>query len=297
MKWRQTAAFLLLLWLPGAASAGRLGFLRLDGISGKSLATNHVGWMDIQSFEGVNLTHSSAASQPVASQLCVQKTVDTASPQLALDCAQGTVIKSGTLDLTSATNSTVEFLRLNLTNPVIGSVEQSGSTGNGPLPDEELCLASPVVSWNYKQFNPRTGLPAEYLGSIWDFSVNQGGGSTNLPVFVATGIRIASGVELDWTAIAGRNYRIYSVPDLSRPFVRLNCSVEKMPEWWLRRLVAVEIPSHFGRRGRRRHAANHLFYRALLNQITATNRGPMSYTFTPVSPALFFVVEQVPNGF
>jgi len=244
----------MLLWLPCTATAGWSGFLRLDSIQGESQDTNHVGWMDVQSVAGVNLANSSGANQPVIGQLCLQKMTDTASPQLALDCAQDTVIRSGTLDLTTATNSIVEFLRLNLNDLVIGSVEQSGSTGSDARPNEELCVVSQVISWNYTQFSPPTGLPSGYYNSSWNFSANNGSASMSQPVFTATGIRRTNGVELNWTATVGTNYRIYAVPGLSQPFVPLGL-------------------------------------------ITATNTGPMSYTFTPVSPAMFFVVEQVPTGF
>ena len=35
---------------------------------------------------------------------------------------------------------------------------------------------------------------------------------------MSTGIRSAGGIILQWVATAGRDYRIYAVPSLSKPF-------------------------------------------------------------------------------
>jgi hypothetical protein len=92
------------------------------------------------------------------------------------------------------------------------------------------------------------------VGSIWDFAHNLGSYSGSAPVFLSTGIRQTTGVELDWNGAINTKYRIYAVQDLPKPFVPIA-------------------------------------------QITASGNGPASYFVTPVAPAMFYVVEQLPAGY
>jgi len=76
-----------------------------------------------------------------------------------------------------------------------------------------------VFSWNYTQFDPTGGLARTNVSSIWDFVHNIGSSSGSAPVFLSTGIRQTTGVELDWNGASNSKYRIYAVQDLSQPFV------------------------------------------------------------------------------
>lgn len=227
MKWRNLiGAWFLVLCLPGAAlgSENWSGFLRLAGITGESQDTNHAGWMDVSTVGAGNITNSNPASLPGVpggpgqGAICFLKTVDKASPALKLDCAQGTLIPSGKLDLTGNGTSLIQFFHLDLTNVYISSISQAAAAGSEDRPQEEVCLLAQIVSWNYTQFSSARGLPGNYTGSFWDFQNNSGAGGTNNPVFMATGIRQTGGIELSWQATAGKRYCIYAVTRLDAPF-------------------------------------------------------------------------------
>jgi type VI secretion system secreted protein Hcp len=219
-------ALFFVLWLPGAAlgNGNWSGFLRLDGVTGESQDTNHTGWMDVSTVGAGNITNSNPASLPGVpggpsqGAICFLKTVDKASPSLKLDCAKGTLIPSGNLDLTGNGTSLIQFFHLDLTNVFISSVSQAGGANGENRPQEEVCLLAQVVSWKYTQFSAARGLPRNYINSFWDFQNKTGASGTNNPVFVATGIRQAGGIELRWQATAGKRYCIYAVTRLDAPF-------------------------------------------------------------------------------
>lgn len=205
------------LWLAATARGdGWQGFLRLDTITGGSTDINHPGWMDVQTY---STSISKTGAQAVSGGLNFQKLLDLASPALALACASGTNLASGTLDL-AGTNATLAMVfRLNLTNVVLSSDQIGGDSTTIPI--ETLSLNAQVFSWNYTQFNPTNGLAATNLGSLWDFTNNVGTYTVSGPVFVSTGIRKTTGVELNWNAAAGAQYRIYAAPSLMQPFVQV----------------------------------------------------------------------------
>jgi len=216
-----------------------------------------VGWLDVQTVETASLSNTSFTNLPLAGALCFQRNLDKASPGLLLDNAKGTVIASGTLDLTVTNFSQWEFFRLNLTNVIVTSVTHVGSVGSDARPLEEVCLTPQILSWNYVQNSPRSGLPVNYQSSNWNLGVNTGSSNGIVPVpeFMSWGaVRQPGGVELNWTAAAGMSYRIYAVPDFNQPFVPVM-------------------------------------------QMTASNTGPTNFMVTPTGAAMFFVVEQIPPGF
>ena len=207
---------LICLWLsPMAFGAGWQGFLRLATINGGSADPNHPGWVDVQS--ATTAAISNTGGNAVSGDLNFQKFLDLASPALALACAKGTIISSGTLDLAKTNASLAVFLKLNLTNVIVAGVSPSSTTNSAPI--EQLNLQAQILSWNYTQFNPASGLARTNISSIWDFSAINGGSSGSAPVFMTTGIRKTTGVELDWNAAANIKYRIYAVPDLTQPFL------------------------------------------------------------------------------
>jgi type VI secretion system secreted protein Hcp len=218
-------ALFVVLWLPVAAMGdGWLGFLRLDDVTGESQDTNHIGWMDVSTVGAGNITNSNPASLPGVpggpsqSAICFLKKTDKASPGLKLDCAQGTLIPSGNLDLTGTNTTLIQFFHLNLTNVFISSVSETGEANSENRPREEVCLLAQIVSWNYAQFSSASGLPRGYENSFWDFQNRTGASGANNPAFLATGIRQTGGVELSWQATAGKRYCIYAVTQLGAPF-------------------------------------------------------------------------------
>jgi type VI secretion system secreted protein Hcp len=210
---------LVCFWLlaPLAFGAGWQGFLRLATISGGSADPDHPGWMDVQTATTAQI--SNLNGKPAGGDLHFQKFLDISSPALALACAKGTAIKSGTLDLADTNASLAVFLRLNLTNVIVTSVATASTGTGGTGPVEQFSLQSQIISWNYTRFNPASGLALTNVSALWNFDSETGGATNDTPVFMTTGIRKTTGVELDWNATANGEYRIYAVPDLTRPFL------------------------------------------------------------------------------
>lgn len=205
----------------------RADFLQLDGITGSVEETNHIGWMAINSIQqGVGRSISSPTgsgsgrdtSAPSFSEFVVTKLLDSASPQLALHAAGGggDAFNSGTLDFVRVDSSLARYIRLNLTNILVSSYSLAGV---GDVPSESISLAPLIVSWNYTLYRTTNGLTKTYAFNAWDLSKNTGAIGTNSPVFVSTGIRKTTGIELRWAATTGRLYRIFAVPALTQPFL------------------------------------------------------------------------------
>jgi type VI secretion system secreted protein Hcp len=204
------------VWFPAMATAGWSGFFRLDGVSGESQDANHSGWMDVSSVgAGIIGTGTTVTESP----FYFEKKLDSASPRLALDCAESKNISSGELDLTDSTDR--QFLHLKLNGILISSNQVSGNFENENRPNETVCMTARVVSWNYAEINPSSGLPAGYITNTLDFSRKTGYGGTAIPIFVVTGIHRNNGVELNWPAVAGKRYHIYAVTRLDAPFAFL----------------------------------------------------------------------------
>src|SRR5215471_9519822 len=101
------ASALALLLCPGRGlSAG--AFLSLPGIPGDSTDANHPNWINVQQFQ-FGVSRGLQANAPLLSDLSVLKSVDRASPRLALQCALGTAL----------TNATLQFMAIIDTNTVL----------------------------------------------------------------------------------------------------------------------------------------------------------------------------------
>jgi len=214
MKTKVLSALICVWFALLAFGAGWQGLLRLDNIVGESADPNHPGWMDVWASTPTQLRSTNGLA--ITGDLAFQKNLDKASPALALACAQGNTINSGTLDLVSTDSRLTVFLRLNLTNITLTGVTVSGSGTD--LPEEQITLHAQVFSWNYTQFSPTNGLAWKNASSRWDFAANTGEYAGDTPSFVSTGIRKNNGVELSWDAAVGASYRIYAVSNLAQPF-------------------------------------------------------------------------------
>ena len=210
-------ALMVGLWAAGAGSAGAQIFLRLDGMTGSSSDTNHPGWLDVFSVSGPAVSNPGTNSNTANFQdFCFAKPVESSSPTLLLQCAAGTAIPTGTIDFVSSTYSTARFFRVNLTNISLTSIIQQSDGGSLT---ETMCLLPQSYSWNYTKFRTNNGLPATYFSGNWDIPGKAGGYGTNSPISMSTGIRTAgSSVTLQWVSTAGRDYQIYAVNSLSKPF-------------------------------------------------------------------------------
>jgi type VI secretion system secreted protein Hcp len=133
-------------------------FLRIDGIAGESTDAAHRGEIDVISFAwgatnpatGASGT-GSASGRPQIQDLSVAALTSKASPQLFLSCASGRHHASAVLTCRrSGTQS--EFFVIRLTEVVVTSYQNGGSSGAGPT--DQLALRFDSITVTYRAQRP-----------------------------------------------------------------------------------------------------------------------------------------------
>jgi type VI secretion system secreted protein Hcp len=159
-------------------------FLKIDGVPGESTEDKHKEWIEI-------LSYSSGVSQPGAgamssggarsaercdhSDFSVVKTLDKASPKLALYLCNGTHIEEIIIELCHATGDKQKYMEYKMTDVIVSSVSVSGSAGEGPLPLEEVTFAYGKIEWTYTEVDHETGKAKGDVEAYWDLVSNTGG--------------------------------------------------------------------------------------------------------------------------
>jgi len=160
-------------------------FLEIDGIPGESTDDRHKDWIEI-------LSYSHGISQPASGSLSsggarsaersdhedftVVKTLDIASPKLALYCCNGTHIATVTLELCRAEEDKQKYMEYKMEDVIVSSVRPSGSTQGGEdRPLEEVSFTYGKITWKYTETDPKTGKPKGDVEAYWDLVANKGG--------------------------------------------------------------------------------------------------------------------------
>jgi|SRR5215471_4712563 len=109
-------------------------FLKIDGIKGESQDAKHKGEIDIMSFsfgmtqQGSHATGGGGGAGKVSFQdLHFVKRVDSSSPLLFLNCANGAHIKEVNLTVRKAGGDQLEYLKWKLTDVLISGYQPAGS--------------------------------------------------------------------------------------------------------------------------------------------------------------------------
>jgi type VI secretion system secreted protein Hcp len=158
-------------------------FLKLDGIKGESMDDRHRSEIEIESFSwGATQTGSSShgggggAGKVTFSDLSFTKKSDTASPLLALSCANGKHIKSGVLTLAKSGQKAVDYFVIKMTDILITSYQVGGSEPDSPR--ETCALNYANISYTVKGQRP-DGSVDQGTTMEWDAKANEAG-SPNL---------------------------------------------------------------------------------------------------------------------
>ena len=157
-------------------------FIKIDGIPGESTDDKHKDWIEVLSYstglsQTATATKSSAggASSERADfqEFSIVKALDKASPLLALQCANGTAIKSVILELCRAGGDKVKYMEYKLTNCMITSDRLGGSAqGSENLPLEEVSFDYGKIEWNYVQQKREDGAGGGNVAAGWDLQKN-----------------------------------------------------------------------------------------------------------------------------
>jgi type VI secretion system secreted protein Hcp len=160
-------------------------FLNIDGVPGESTDDKHADWIELLSFShGVSQMSSGAASSGGgrSAERCdhqdfsVVKTLDKASPKLALYCCNGTHIKEVTVELCRAGGDKQKYMEYKMSDVIVTSARPGGSAGSGEaLPLEEVTFNYGKIDWTYTETDHKTGQPKGDVATNWDLTVNKGG--------------------------------------------------------------------------------------------------------------------------
>lgn len=160
-------------------------FLKIDGVPGESTDDKHSDWIELLSFShGVSQMASGAASSGGgrSAERCdhedfsVVKTLDKASPKLALYCCNGTHIKEVTVELCRAAGDKQKYMEYKMSEVIVSAARPGGSAQGGEaLPLEEVTFNYGKIEWTYTETDHKTGQPKGDVATNWDLMANKGG--------------------------------------------------------------------------------------------------------------------------
>jgi type VI secretion system secreted protein Hcp len=161
------------------------GFLKIDNIPGESTDDKHKDWIEVLSYShGLSQPSTGSVSSGGArsAERCdhqdfsIVKTLDKASPQLALHCCNGKHIPKITLELCRNTGDKQLYMKYELSDSIISSVRPGGSSKGGEaLPLEEVAFSYGKIEWIYTETDHKTGKPKGNVKTHWDLTANKGG--------------------------------------------------------------------------------------------------------------------------
>jgi len=131
-------------------------YLTIQGVNGECQAKGFTNWIDIHSYSvgasnptTVGTGTGSGAGKVDLSSMSIQKTIDTATPSLFLNCASGKHFPKAQLKVLEAGgDSPVEFLVIDFTQVFIDSISWGGSAGGGK-PSESVSFSMASIQFTY----------------------------------------------------------------------------------------------------------------------------------------------------
>jgi type VI secretion system secreted protein Hcp len=153
-------------------------FIQIAGIEGESSDDKHQNWIEIISYgsglaQSVSSTASSvggaSAERADFHDFTFTKQLDTASPKLAIACADGTHIDTIIVELCRAGTDKVKFMEYKMTNCLISSIMTSGG---GDFPTEEVAINFGKIEWSYTQQKRKGGGASGNVAAGWDLQKN-----------------------------------------------------------------------------------------------------------------------------
>jgi len=154
-------------------------FLKIDGITGESTDDKHKDWIEVLSYSwGASQPASGSASSSGGASheranfqdFSIVKTLDMATPKLALACAGGQHVKSVILELCRAGGDKVKYMEYKLTNCIISSISNGGGGGE---PSESLSFNYGKVELTYVQQKRADGTAGGNVATGWDLQLNK----------------------------------------------------------------------------------------------------------------------------
>lgn len=157
-------------------------FLKIDGIPGESTDDAHADQIEILSYNmGVSQTASASASSGGGASseradfqdFSIVKTLDKASPKLAVACADGTHISEVILELCRAGGDKLKYMEYKLSDCIVSSFRPGGSSqSDEALPLEEVSFNYGKIEWTYTQQKRADGSGGGNVAAGWNLETN-----------------------------------------------------------------------------------------------------------------------------
>lgn len=175
--------FFLVLIVPKIGFAGAANFfLLIDGIPGESTDGQHVGWIDVMNWSwseqqplsaSASISGGARSQRPNIQDFKFTMRVNKASPKLFEACAAGTRLRSAVLSVCKASGTKMEFLKIVLSNVIIGSFKIDGVSVSPENPLIEVTLDFGKIEFYYTDTDPKTGASKGAIKSGWDVTKNE----------------------------------------------------------------------------------------------------------------------------
>ncbi len=154
-------------------------FLSIEGIDGESTDDGHADWIEILAFNhGVSQPVSGASGRGGRTggradfaPFSVTKTIDKATADLHIYCANGKHIPTVEAEFCLATEDKHCFMKYTLTDVIVSAVSPSGSQG-GDRPMEEVSFAYGKIKWEYTPID-QTGAAGATVDRTWNLETNK----------------------------------------------------------------------------------------------------------------------------
>lgn len=162
-------------------------FLKISTIPGECTDDKHKDWIEVIDYaHAVRQADAAARSTGGAAtaarchhkDFVITKTLDKASPKLALACCNGEHIAEVKLEICRATGpgGGTKYMEYRLSDVIVARVDPSGNADPGsPLPLEQVAFSYGKIDWTYVLTDHRTGKPGGNVHTHWDTVTNKGG--------------------------------------------------------------------------------------------------------------------------
>jgi len=154
-------------------------FMKIEGITGDVTEVNHVGWIDVDSFQfGVGRAISSpvgGAERVVGatsvSDITITTAMSIASPAIFTEAVAGTTGKEVMIDFTkTAGGSSVVFAHYVLTSTLISQYSVSAVGDNAGVASESISLNFLKIEWTFTPINPDGTSGGDPVSASFDLS-------------------------------------------------------------------------------------------------------------------------------
>ena len=137
-------------------------FLKIDGVSGESVAEKHKGEIDVLAWSW-SVVGTAAGKRGCVRNMEITKVLDSASPKLITNAATGAVAPKAVLTVRRQGGDQSEFLVITMSNVIISSYSVASG---GDRPIENVALSFELMDGVYKLQKPDGSIGAAIPWSI-----------------------------------------------------------------------------------------------------------------------------------